>query len=53
MDGYLLCGLKYLWAFPNTTIGLSFIPLTLASGGRVRVERGANRSLWWLHAGSS
>ncbi len=37
----LLRVLKYLWAFPNTTIGLSFIPATLISGGRVRFERGA------------
>jgi hypothetical protein len=33
--------LKYTWALPNTMLGLSFIPLTLVSGGRVRVERGA------------
>jgi hypothetical protein len=33
--------LKYVWALPNTMLGLSFIPLTLASGGGVRFERGA------------
>jgi hypothetical protein len=33
--------LKYVWAFPNTLLGLCFIPLTLLSGGRVRGERGA------------
>jgi hypothetical protein len=32
--------LKYLWAFPNTALGLSFIPFTLLTGGRVRAERG-------------
>lgn len=31
----------YLWAFPNTLLGLAFLPLTLVTGGRVRVERGA------------
>jgi len=33
--------LKYLWALPNTLLGLFFVPLTLLSGGRVRFERGA------------
>ena len=37
----LLCLLKYLWACPNTCLGLLFIPPTLASGGSVRFERGA------------
>jgi hypothetical protein len=37
---HLIGVLKYLWALPNTLLGMSFIPLTLASGGRVRVERG-------------
>jgi hypothetical protein len=38
---YLFQVLKYSWALPNTLLGLSFIPFTLISGGRVRVERGA------------
>jgi hypothetical protein len=33
--------LKYIWALPNTMLGLSFIPLTLITGGKVRIERGA------------
>lgn len=32
--------LGYLWAFPNTLLGLLFVPPTLLTGGRVRVERG-------------
>jgi hypothetical protein len=32
---------RYLWAFPITLLGLSFVLPTLLSGGRVRVERGA------------
>ncbi len=32
---------KYFWALPNTALGLSFVPLTLVTGGRVRFERGA------------
>jgi hypothetical protein len=31
----------YLWAAPNTLLGLALLPLVLATGGRVRVERGA------------
>jgi hypothetical protein len=31
----------YLWAAPNTLFGLAFVPLALATGGRVRAERGA------------
>jgi hypothetical protein len=30
----------YLWAGPNTLLGLLFVPPTLLSGGRVRVVRG-------------
>ena len=41
MNRFPIVILKYLWAFPNTLLGLSFIPFTLVSGGRVRVERGA------------
>ena len=33
--------LAYLWAFPNTTLGLLFVVPGLLSGGRVRFERGA------------
>jgi hypothetical protein len=31
----------YLWASPNTLLGLAFVPPALLTGGRVRVERGA------------
>ena len=31
----------YLWALPNTVVGVMFLPLVLFSGGRVRLERGA------------
>lgn len=37
----LLKALRYLWALPNTILGLGFLPFTLASGGGVRFERGA------------
>ena len=37
----LLIPLRYLWAFPITLLGLSFVAPTLLTGGRVRVERGA------------
>jgi len=37
----LLAPLRYAWALPNTALGLCFVPFTLLSGGRVRVERGA------------
>ena len=33
--------LAYTWASPNTLLGLSFLLPVLASGGRVRTERGA------------
>src|SRR5262249_60611816 len=36
-----LRSLGYTWASPNTILGLCFVPLSLASGGRVRYERGA------------
>jgi len=32
---------RYLWASPNTLLGLAFLPPTLLSGGGARVERGA------------
>ncbi len=32
--------LLYLWASPNTLIGLTFIPFALLQGGRARVVRG-------------
>ncbi len=31
----------YLWTSPNTLLGLTFLPLTLLTGGRARFERGA------------
>lgn len=33
--------LAYLWAGPNTLLGLAFVLPAVATGGRVRVERGA------------
>jgi len=32
---------RFLWALPNTLLGLSFLPLTLPRGGRARWNRGA------------
>jgi hypothetical protein len=37
----LLAPLRYVWALPITALGLTFVLPTLATGGRVRVERGA------------
>jgi hypothetical protein len=31
----------YLWALPNTLLGLAILPPALLSGGRARIERGA------------
>ncbi len=31
----------YIWALPNTLIGIAFLPFTLLSGGRVRFQWGA------------
>src|SRR5687767_1704946 len=31
----------YIWAAPNTLLGLTLLPLALVTGGRVRLERGA------------
>jgi hypothetical protein len=33
--------LAYLWAAPVTLMGLALLPLTLLTGGGVRIERGA------------
>lgn len=33
--------LGYLWALPNTLLGVAFLPPTIFSGGRVTVRRGA------------
>jgi hypothetical protein len=41
MSRILLRPVAYLWASPNTALGLLFVPLALATGGRVRAERGA------------
>jgi hypothetical protein len=38
---YLIQFLKYIWALPNTLLGLFFVPLTLITGGKVRIECGA------------
>jgi len=37
----LLRPVAYLWALPNTSLGLLFVLPALLSGGRLRVERGA------------
>ena len=37
----LRTALAYLWAGPNTLLGLLFVPLTLATGGGVQRVRGA------------
>jgi hypothetical protein len=31
----------YLWALPNTLLGIGCLPFTLLSGGKVRFQRGA------------
>jgi hypothetical protein len=31
----------YLWALPNTLLGVACLPLVLMTGGRARIERGA------------
>lgn len=41
MRRLLLRPLAYLWALPNTALGLAFLLPVLATGGRVRLERGA------------
>lgn len=41
MIRYIIGAGKYLWALPNTTLGLMILPLTLVSGGKMRLERGA------------
>ncbi len=33
--------LKYLWTFPSTLLGLTFVPLAYCSGGRAQVVQGA------------
>ena len=37
----MIAAFRYLWASPNTLLGLALLPPTLLSGGGVRVERGA------------
>jgi len=41
MIRYAAYPLGYLWALPNTLLGVACIPLVLVSGGRARFERGA------------
>jgi hypothetical protein len=41
MKRYIGYPFGYLWALPNTLLGVAFLPLTLLSGGRVRFQRGA------------
>jgi hypothetical protein len=43
-----LAPLRYLWALPNTALGLLFLLPVLLSGGGVRFERGAVE----LHGGA-
>ena len=40
MIRYAVYSLGYLWALPNTLLGLACLPLALLSGGRARYERG-------------
>ena len=45
--------LRYAWASPTTAIGLGFVLLTLASGGRARwidgvIEAHGGFAAWWL-----
>ncbi len=37
----MLTVLKYLWALPNTLLGMVFVPLALVSGGKVHAIQGA------------
>jgi len=32
--------LKYIWAFPNTVLGLFFVPLAITTGGHVQIIDG-------------
>ena len=41
MTRWLLKLLRYLWASPNTMLGLTAVFLAVCSGGKVRVVRGA------------
>lgn len=41
MRQMILTPFRYLWALPVTLLGLAFVAPTLATGGRVRAERGA------------
>lgn len=41
MTRLLTAPAAYLWASPNTLLGLAFLFPTLLTGGRVRAERGA------------
>ncbi len=40
MIRYAAYPLGYLWALPNTLLGIAFLPLTVFSGGRMRLHRG-------------
>ena len=41
MSRFVTVPAGYLWASPNTLLGLAFLLPALLTGGRVRVERGA------------
>jgi hypothetical protein len=41
MIRYVAYPLGYLWALPNTLLGVACLPLVVMSGGRARFERGA------------
>lgn len=47
MMRYLGYPLGYLWALPNTLVGVAFLPLTLLCGGGVRFQWGVME----LHGG--
>ncbi len=44
--------LAYLWALPNTLLGVSLVPVALLSGGRVQLVEGVlevhGRAIAWL-----
>jgi hypothetical protein len=43
--------LRYLWASPNTLIGLLFVPLVVVTRGRVRVVDGVLELHGWFLSG--
>ena len=57
MNRFPLVLAGYLWALPNTLLGLTFLPMALLTGGRARFERGAMEiyggvARWFLRYGA-